>query len=47
MTHSKNCCHAALETLVEIANMRSTMFSTSDQIRKEMAGPRDDNKRYI
>lgn len=35
----------ALETLVEIANMRSTMFSTSDQIRKEMAGPRDDNKR--
>ncbi|KAK4600269.1 hypothetical protein RGQ29_010085 [Quercus rubra] len=36
----------ALETLVEIANMRSTMFSTSDQIRKEMAGPRDDNKRY-
>lgn len=38
MTHSKNCYHAALETLIEIANMRSTMFSTSDQIRKEMAG---------
>lgn len=28
----------ALETLVQIANMRSTMLSTSDQIRKELEG---------
>ena len=41
MTHSKNCFHAALETVVEIANMRSTMLSTSDQVRKELAGTKE------
>ncbi|GMY28078.1 coiled-coil domain-containing protein 115 [Fagus crenata] len=31
----------ALETVVEIANMRSTMLSTSDQVRKELAGTKE------
>lgn len=38
MTHAKNHFHAALETLVEIANVRLTMLSTSDQVRKELEG---------
>jgi hypothetical protein len=38
MTHSKNYFHSALETLVEIANMRSTMLYTYDQVRKDLEG---------
>ncbi|XP_059460685.1 uncharacterized protein LOC132189882 [Corylus avellana] len=30
----------ALETLIEIANMRSTMLSTSDQVQKDLEGPK-------
>lgn len=36
MTHSKNYFYSALETLVEIANMRSAMLSTSDQVQKDL-----------
>lgn len=38
----KFCCFAALETLVEIANMRSAMLSSFDRVRKELDHQKDD-----